>query len=137
MTFVLHQQAQVEANLASASRKVDLMGEAILGLTRLVDRVDRQAEEVFGRVAALVASMGSIRDGLNALTGIVGRVDERADRREQLANRREQRADVRGERLDRRLDRLEKAQERTDQQIKGLGAYFKRHLRKNNGRRPS
>jgi methyl-accepting chemotaxis protein len=153
--FVLHSQARFEANSASLSEKTDRIAQGLVGLTVLADQTDRKVRE-------LADSMGTVRDGLNALTGIVGRMSERVDqlgegvdqrldrvaevqqrqseagerldrRLGQIAKMQQQQAKA-GERLDRRLDRLERSQERTDQQIKELGTHFKRHLRKNHGR---
>ena len=127
MQFMLHQQAQVEANLtsvsanlASLSKKTDGMADAIVALTALSDRTERTVREVTAGHAAL-------RDALIALTGIVGRSSERVDKRlDEMAEA--------GKRIDQRLDRLAESQERTDQQIKGLGKYFPRQPRR---RRPS
>lgn len=57
MQFVLHQHAQTEANLASASHKIDLAGEAIVGLTVLANQTER-------KVLELADSVGTVRDGL-------------------------------------------------------------------------
>jgi len=116
MQFVLHQQAQVETNLASLSKKTDGMGDAIVALTALSDRTERMVREVTTGHAAL-------REALIGLTGIVGRMSERVD--------------TLGERVDERLDRLAAAQERTDQQIKELGKHFPRPQRKVRRRPPS
>lgn len=129
VTFLLHQQAQVEASLASASRKIDQMGEGILGLTNLVDRVDRRAEEVFGRVDALVASMGAVRDGLIGLTGIVGRMGERVDQRLDAVTEVQQRQTKVGERIDQRLDRLVETGTRTDQRLDQLAKAQERQMK--------
>lgn len=123
MQFMLHQQAQVEANLASLSKKTDGMADAIVALTALSDRTERTVREVTAGHAAL-------REALIALTGIVGRSSERADKRlDEMAE-----ADTR---IDQRLDRLAESQERTDQQIKELGKHFPRPQRKARRRPPS
>lgn len=128
--FMLDQQAQVEANLASVSanlaslsKKTDGMADAIVALTALSDRTERTVREVTAGHAAL-------REALIALTGIVGRSSERVDTRlDEMAET--------GTRIDQRLDRLAESQERTDQQIKELGTYFPRPPRKERRRRPS
>lgn len=148
MQFLLQSQAQFEANFARLSQKTEAdfarLSEGLLGLTILSEQTERKVRE-------LTDSVGTVRDGIDALTGIVGRMSERIDKVGESVDKRldqlaeiQQRRDTAGERLDRRLDRLEKSQERTDQQIKEtdrqierLGAHFKRHLREDHGNRRS
>lgn len=119
MQFVLHGQARFEANLASLGQKTDRMADGIVGLTTLGDRVDRRVEEVVGGMAA-------VRDGLLALTGIVGRMSERVDRVAEAQ-----------ERTDQQMKETDRQMKDTDQRIKKLGNYFERHLRDDHGGRPS
>lgn len=137
MQCLLHQQARFEANIATISEKTDRVSEGLVGLTVLANQTERKVRD-------LADSVGTVRDGINALTGIVGRMSERIEHMsegvdqgfDRVAEVQHRQAEA-GERLDRRLDRLEKSQERTDQQIKKLGAHFERHLRRNHRRRPS
>ena len=137
--FLLHHEAQFAADFARLSAKTDRMAEGIVGLTTLVDRVDRKVEQLAG-------SMDAMRDGLVALTGIVGRTSERVDRLveaqrrtdEQINRTDEQikRTDEQIKRTDRQIKRTDERIKGTDQQIKDLGTYFKRHLRQDHGRVP-
>ncbi len=137
MQFLLHQQARFDANIASISEKTDRVSQGLLGLTILSEQTERKVRE-------LADSVGTVRDGINALTGIVGRMSERVEHRSEEFDQRldrvaevHQRQTEAGERLDQRLDRLEKSQERTDRQIKALGAHFRRHLSRHHARGPS
>ena len=130
MQFMLHQQARVEANLASLSEKTDRMADGIVALTALVNRGERKVDEV-------AAGNAAVREGLIGLTGIVGRMSERVDRVGERIDQRLDRMAEAGKRTDQRLDRLVEAQEGTDQRINKLGDYFKRHLREDHGPRPS
>lgn len=76
MQFLLHSQAQFEANFARLSEKTDRIADGLLGLTALANQTER-------KVAELTAGLGAVRDGLVGLTGIVGRIEERAERREE------------------------------------------------------
>ena len=124
LQFLLQTHAKFEANFARVSQKTetdfarlsektDRIAEGVIGVTVLANQTERKVRE-------LADSVGTVRDGVNALTGIVGRMSERIEKL--------------GERVDERLDRLEKSQERTDQQIKGLATLFERHLREDHGR---
>lgn len=85
--FLLQSHAQFEANFARFSEKTeadfarltektDRLAEGLLGLTALHNQTDRKVRD-------LVDSMGTVREGLVALTGIVGRIEERAERRDE------------------------------------------------------
>jgi len=83
MQFLLHSQAQFEANFARLSEKTDALSDktdriadAVLALARIADQTERKVTE-------LTAGLGAVRDGLIGLTGIVGRIEEGAERREE------------------------------------------------------
>lgn len=82
MQCLLHSQAQFEAHFARLSEKTDALSEktdriadAVVALTGIANQTER-------KVAELTASLGAVRDGLIGLTGIVGRIEQRAERRE-------------------------------------------------------
>jgi len=120
MQFLLQSHAQFEANCARFSEKTEAnfarLSEGLLGLTALHNQTERKVRD-------LADNMGTVREGLVALTGMVGRISERIE--------------TLGERVDERLDRLAQAQEETDRQIKELGAHFQRRLAEDHRRRPS